>query len=58
MFNTEPSYGTDSVPPPASYNGGPTSYLPSYGGGGGYGGDPGGVRGGSGGGGYGSAPQM
>ncbi|PWA65819.1 Glycoside hydrolase, catalytic domain-containing protein [Artemisia annua] len=71
-YGANPSYGTDAVPPPASYNGGPTSYPPSYGGGAtGYAGDSlpdnrGGARGGSTGGygapapqgqgGYGSAP--
>ncbi|GKC13964.1 transcription initiation factor TFIID subunit 15b [Tanacetum coccineum] len=71
-YGAKPSYGTDAVPPPASYNGGPTSYPPSYGGNAtGYAGDSlpdnrGGARGGSAGGygapapqgqgGYGSAP--
>ncbi|KAI3676380.1 hypothetical protein L1987_85986 [Smallanthus sonchifolius] len=71
-YGANPAYGTDAVPPPASYNGGPTLYPPSYGGGG-YAGDSvpdnfgggGGGRGGSTGGyvsgqqnqgGYGGAP--
>ncbi|KAE9596065.1 putative RNA recognition motif domain, Zinc finger, RanBP2-type [Lupinus albus] len=45
------SYGTEAVPPPASYTGGPQSYPPSYGGNtGGYGGrgNSGNARGGGG----------
>ncbi|KAK8988467.1 hypothetical protein V6N11_029857 [Hibiscus sabdariffa] len=39
-YDGNTNYGMDSVPPPTSYTGGPTSYPPSYGGpAGGYGGE-------------------
>lgn len=38
-YGVNPSYGTDAVPPPTSYTGGPNSYPPSYGAPVGYGGD-------------------
>ncbi|CAK9164163.1 unnamed protein product [Ilex paraguariensis] len=38
-YGSNANYETDAVPPPGSYTGGPTSYIPSYGAPVGYGGD-------------------